>query len=154
VLYETTIIIDGYLQEERQVDIVNRIETLIEKNGGNVIKTERMGKRRLAYEINKKQHGYYIYFLFEGNNPRVVDELEREFRFNEGILRYLTVKVHKASPQYKEFIRSQSDFSEQVSADASDNTEVEHEEAETENSQSEESVPVKPESSDDDKPKE
>ena len=109
MLYETTFIIDGYLQEERQTEIVSKIEGLIGVKGGKIAKTERMGKRRLAYEISKKQHGYYIYILFDSANPAIISELEREFRFNEGILRYLTVKAHKDSHQFKNYYNPKVD---------------------------------------------
>ncbi len=109
MLYETTFIIDGYVQEERQTEIVSKIENLIAGKGGKIAKTERMGKRRLAYEIGKKQHGYYIYVLFEADDMSIITELEREFRFNEGILRYLTVKVHRDSQQFKKYYSPQDD---------------------------------------------
>ena len=93
MLYETTFIIDGYLHEDRQNVSINRVEKIIKENGGTIIKLDRLGKRRLAYEIKKKQHGYYIYVLFETNDSRAVLELKREFRLNDTILRDLIIKL-------------------------------------------------------------
>lgn len=154
MLYETTIIIDGYLQEEKQIEIVNRIENIIKGNEGNILKTERMGKRRLSYEIKRKQHGYYIYFLYESRNPKIVNELEREFRFNEGILRYLTVKVDKASPQFKKQMGMEQEEGKEASIPEATRTEEQVRESENVSAKSPESIPVVPESSEEKQPDE
>lgn len=98
MLYETTFIIDGYLQDDRQSATIARIEKIINDNKGKILKLERLGKRRLAYEIKRKQHGYYIYVLFETQNHRLPGELDREYRLNENIIRFITTKFNRHAP--------------------------------------------------------
>lgn len=95
MLYETTFIIDGYLQDDRQSATIARIEKIINDNKGKILKLERLGKRRLAYEIRRKQHGYYIYVLFETQNHQLPGELDREYRLNENIIRSITTKFDR-----------------------------------------------------------
>ena len=68
------------------------ITKLIETEGGSVVKLEDMGRRRLAYPINKKTDGYYVLFEIEGSGQEIA-ELERRMRVNDTIIRYLTVRV-------------------------------------------------------------
>lgn len=68
------------------------IQQLIEKEGGSVVKTELMGRRKLAYPIQKKTEGIYTLFEIEGSGQEIA-ELERRFRVNDTIMRYITVRV-------------------------------------------------------------
>lgn len=68
------------------------IEKMIKKEGGSVVKTEVMGRRKLAYPINKKTEGHYVLFEIEGSGQEIA-ELERRMRVNDTIMRYLTVRV-------------------------------------------------------------
>ncbi len=68
------------------------ITDIIETGGGSVVKMEDMGRRKLAYEINKKNDGYYVLFEIEGSGQEIA-ELERRMRVNDTIMRYLTVRV-------------------------------------------------------------
>lgn len=68
------------------------ITNIIETEGGTIVKMEDMGRRRLAYEINKKKDGYYVLFEIEGSGQEIA-ELERRMRVNDTIMRYLTVRV-------------------------------------------------------------
>jgi small subunit ribosomal protein S6 len=90
-LYETTIVIDSFLKEEEFQNLSMKIQNFIKNNGGQIQRLEEWGKRRLAYEINRKQYGNYLHILFEGP-PTLPLLLERECRLQESILRFLTVK--------------------------------------------------------------
>jgi small subunit ribosomal protein S6 len=68
------------------------IEKMIKKEGGSVVKTENMGRRKLAYPIKKKTEGHYVLFEIEGSGQEIA-ELERRMRVNDAIMRYLTVRV-------------------------------------------------------------
>ncbi|NIR50377.1 30S ribosomal protein S6 [candidate division KSB1 bacterium] len=89
--YETTVVCDSFLKDEDKQNLVTKIENFIKNNGGEIHKIEDWGKKRLAYEIQRKQYGIYVYFLYSGPSA-LPDLLEREFRLEEPILRYLTVK--------------------------------------------------------------
>ena len=92
--YETTFVIDAHLPSEQVDTTITKYTQFIEKNKGKVELIDRWGKRRLAYEIAKKQYGYYVYVRFEADGS-FVREFERELRLDDSILRYLTVLVPK-----------------------------------------------------------
>lgn len=91
-LYETTIVLDSQQKAEDIQAIAAKTETFIKNNGGTIVKSEDWGKKRLAYEINRKQYGNYYHIQFEGP-ATLPDLLEREFRLEEAVVRYLTVRT-------------------------------------------------------------
>jgi small subunit ribosomal protein S6 len=94
--YETTIIVDSHLTTEQIEACIAKHSQLIEKNGGKIKLVDRWGKRRLAYEIAKRQYGFYVYIRFEGEGKLCL-EMNRAFRLDDSILRFLTVAVPKAA---------------------------------------------------------
>ena len=68
------------------------IGKMVADEGGTVVKTEDMGRRKLAYPINKKTEGHYTLFEIEGSGQEIA-ELERRMRVNDNIMRYITVRV-------------------------------------------------------------
>jgi small subunit ribosomal protein S6 len=91
-LYETTVVIDSTLKADEVRSQNDKIANFISNHGGNIVKVEDWGKRRLAYEIKKKQYGFYLSVRFSG--PEALPSLlEREYRLNESVLRYLTAKI-------------------------------------------------------------
>jgi small subunit ribosomal protein S6 len=68
------------------------IQQLIEKEGGMVVKTEAMGRRKLAYLIQKKTEGHHTLFEIEGSGQEIA-ELERRMQVNDTIMRFITVRV-------------------------------------------------------------
>jgi small subunit ribosomal protein S6 len=68
------------------------ITKLVEKEGGTVAEIEGWGRRRLAYPINKKTEGFYVLLEIESSGQEIA-ELERRFRINDTVLRYMTVRV-------------------------------------------------------------
>lgn len=88
--YESVIIIKPNLDEQEIEGIVTEITDLINQNG-KVTKVEKMGVKKLAYEIQKNKEGYYIIFYFEVRSEFIV-ELERYYRINENIIKFITVK--------------------------------------------------------------
>ncbi|MBC7186701.1 MAG: 30S ribosomal protein S6 [Calditrichaeota bacterium] len=92
--YETTFVVDSQLKSGEIDEIVKRFERFISVNGGEVLEVQRWGKRRLAYEIKKRQYGYYVHIRFAGKGS-IIRALEREYQLNESILRYLTVVLSK-----------------------------------------------------------
>ena len=92
--YELTVVFDGQLEQNEVDEKVEQIEKLIKEYNGEVVQKDLLGKRRLAYEIKKKQYGYYVYFLIEsdGSNNKTI---EKYLRLNEQVIRYLTVRLDK-----------------------------------------------------------
>ena len=90
--YEVMYIAAAETSDEDITKLNETITNIIETEGGSVVKMEDMGRRRLAYEINKKNDGYYVLFEIEGSGSEIA-ELERRMRVNDTIMRYLTVRV-------------------------------------------------------------
>ena len=88
--YETTYIIDGSLEQDKIDAITQRVNEIITNSGGNIVEENTWGKKRLAYEIQKRQYGYYIILNFDAEGS-VIEEMEKFFRLNQFILRYLTI---------------------------------------------------------------
>src|SRR5260221_13594396 len=68
------------------------VQKIITSQGGSITKTEMMGKRQLAYEINHKRNGTYVLLEVEGSGAEIA-EVERRMRVNDQILRYMTIRV-------------------------------------------------------------
>lgn len=88
--YETTYIVDGSLEPEKIDEICKRVRDIITGTGGIIIEEKQWGKRRLAYEIQKRQYGHYVILNYDAAGT-VVEEVERYFRINQFILRYLSI---------------------------------------------------------------
>ena len=88
--YESVIIIRPNLDEVEIEGIITKITDLINQDG-EVTKVDKIGVKKLAYEISKCKEGYYITFDFEAD-PSIISELERNYRINENIIKFITVK--------------------------------------------------------------
>jgi small subunit ribosomal protein S6 len=90
--YEALYIVKTNYDEEQYAQFVEKYNALIQNNGGEIIKVEPWGKRRLAYEIDKLREGYYVLVRFnaEADLPA---ELERNFKIADEIMRYLVVRA-------------------------------------------------------------
>jgi small subunit ribosomal protein S6 len=88
--YETTFILEPGLDENKVNEEVDKVSGWIKDLQGEVIEVQRWGKRRLAYEINRKRDGIYTMVLYQGGGP-LVKEVERRLRLNEAVMRSLTV---------------------------------------------------------------
>lgn len=92
--YESYIVVDGNLEDASIEDIIKRYENLLKKFKAEIKNIDRIGRKRLAYPIKKKQNGFYVCFEFIADND-VVAKLERAYRLDEDILRYLTIYMTK-----------------------------------------------------------
>ena len=96
--YETVFILDPGLDEAQVNDEVEKTSNLISTNGGKIVDVQRWGRKRLAYEINKKRDGVYTMIKHESTGD-TVKELERRLRLNDSVMRVLTVI---AGPEWEE----------------------------------------------------
>ncbi len=103
-IYDTTVILSPQLEEKGIDGRIKEIAGRIVENGGKIIRENRMGMRRLAYEIQKISQGYYVIFIYEGNGD-LVKELERKFRLDESCLRFLTCLYQEVAPPKERFVR-------------------------------------------------
>lgn len=97
-IYESGIILDPQLEESQFDKHIEQVESLIKTNGGKILEINRWGMRRLAYEINKKQQGFYVFFVFESDHT-IPQKLERAYGLNESIVRFMTVVAESYEPE-------------------------------------------------------
>ncbi|ASS67633.1 MULTISPECIES: 30S ribosomal protein S6 [Paenibacillus] len=88
--YEVMYIIRPEAEQETVQALVEKFNGII-NNGGEVTKSDVLGKRRLAYEINKIRDGIYVLVHFNGTNE-VINELDRVIKITDDVIRYLIVK--------------------------------------------------------------
>jgi|GEM_PF-609384 len=93
-IYETIFVLHPDMTDEDVNAGVQNTVALLESHGSEIIRTERGGKRRLAYPVDKQRYGFYSLIHFHGTNA-ALSELERMYRLNERVLRYLTVRFEK-----------------------------------------------------------
>ena len=91
--YETLFIVNATIGEEAIASVVEKFTTLVSQNG-ELTSVNEWGKRRLAYEINDLNEGYYVLMNFE-SKPEFPAELERVMKITEGVLRCLTTAVEE-----------------------------------------------------------
>jgi len=92
--YETIIIADPDLSAEQRDPLLQKVSDVVKQEDGYLALTDEWGARKLAYEIKKKNRGYYIRFDFCGTGA-VVNEMERFFRIDDRVLKYMTVLLDK-----------------------------------------------------------
>jgi small subunit ribosomal protein S6 len=92
-------------QSEQVPAMIERYKSIITAQGGQIHRLEDWGRRQLAYPIQKLHKAHYVLMNIECNNE-VLAELEHGFKFNDAVLRHLTIKMKKAvttpSPMMKE----------------------------------------------------
>ncbi len=92
--YETLYVLKPTLTDEETAANIAKIEEILVKNGAEILATNKMGMRKLAYPVEKNERGVYtiVYFKAEGT---LINELERNLKFNEEVIKYLTVRYSK-----------------------------------------------------------
>jgi len=90
--YETIFIVRPNIAEDEIDAVIKRTSSIIEGDGGTIIKVDKWGLKKLAYLIKKENQGYYVYVDYAGI-PASVSEIERLFRIDDKTLKYLTVKL-------------------------------------------------------------
>ena len=91
-LYEHTIVLRQDTSSSQIKQLTEKYLKLIEKNDGNIVKTENWGLLNLAYIIKKNKKGNYLHFKIEGNG-KIIKELEKNESIDKNLLKYMTIKV-------------------------------------------------------------
>lgn len=90
--YEVMYILRADQEEQAIKDMIEKFNGIITSNGGAIDSTDEWGKRRLAYPIQYQKEGYYVLQHFQANHD-LPAELERNFRINEGVLRFMVTRI-------------------------------------------------------------
>ncbi len=122
--YETIVIVDPDLSDDDRTSLFSRIKEIIPQQEGVLIKEELWGTKKLAYDIKKKPRGYYARYDYCGMGM-LVDEIERFFRIDDRVMKYLTVQL--AAEADAEQIKA-----EMASSETAEETPAQTDEAEAE----------------------
>lgn len=92
--YESVVIINAALEDDQIEATITHIQETITTHGGEILDLDKWGRKRLAYPIKKSKSGYYAVFRFNATTD-LVATLERNYRLDENIVRYLTIQLDK-----------------------------------------------------------
>ncbi len=89
--YELALVVNAKIEDEERAATLEAVKELITRFGGTVSNVDDWGKKRLAYEIDKMNEGFYYFIQFEAD-PNVPGEIEQRIRIMEKVIRYLCIR--------------------------------------------------------------
>ncbi len=114
--YETMFLLHPDLSEEERNSAVEKYSDIIQKDGGQIVYIDRWPLRKLAYKVQKQPQGYYV-ILYFGAPGHTIQELTRNFRIDEQVMKFLTTKLEdefdleEAKKQFKDKTKQASETS-------------------------------------------
>ena len=134
--YETIFIVRPSAGDEEINRIIETTRQIILDEKGTIIELNKWGMKKLAYPIKKENLGFYVFFDFAGT-PAAVAEIERKFRIDDMVLKYMTIKtaesiqedeIEQAVAAAEQKLTAPTDDQETDGADIDDSVEIETEE--------------------------
>lgn len=89
--YEVVFVISPDLEEDKTTAIIDRFTGLVVDQGGEVLKVDKWGKRRLAFEVKDFKEGFYVILHIDAES-KVATELDRVFKITDGVIRHIIVR--------------------------------------------------------------
>jgi small subunit ribosomal protein S6 len=124
--YETVFIIDPSIESEDIEKVIEDTQNLISGSGGTVIRVDKWGKKRLAYEVKGNRDGYYVLVNFEAE-PQFIQRLGRYYGLTEEIIKYMTLKAEELTGGRSAESKEEEEF---LSEESEDEDEEDYEEDE------------------------
>jgi small subunit ribosomal protein S6 len=100
--YEIVFILRPDLTEEDVDKVIAQMESVVAGAGGKLEKVERMGRRRLAYRVQKQREGIYVLFRLQGSGD-TVKEFERRLKVIDTVIKYLSVRIDEDLERAEKF---------------------------------------------------
>ena len=91
-IYENMVILNAALSDEEADTAVTKIKDLVTGQGGEVLKVDVWGRKRLSYEIKKQKKGLYILFFYKAP-AQTIKKLEELFKVTDSVLKYMVLKL-------------------------------------------------------------
>ena len=120
--YETVFISDPDLKDQARTDLYDRVRNIIANEKGVLLDFDEWGNKKLAYEIKKKYRGQYVCATYGGNGD-LVNELERNFRLTDAVLKFMTIVLSEDMP--KETFEKEVEQAAEESKEAEESAETE-----------------------------
>ncbi len=114
--YESIIILDPNATEEDQQGLLGKYKETVEGEGGQIVHQTLWGRRKLAYPVKKREYGYY-HVMYLDHSPQAVSALERAFRFDDNVLKWMTVAVEDVEEEFNKFekLRNEGSIAQNLS---------------------------------------
>ncbi len=111
--YETLFVVKPTLTDEETAAVIAKIKDILTKEGAELIATDDMGMRRLAYPVEKNDRGYYTVLFYKAEGT-FITELERNLKISEDVIKFLTVKYtrNKELAQFDKLVAAATKKSE------------------------------------------
>ena len=109
--YETVFILTPVLSEDQMKEAVAKFKKILTDGGAELLSDELWGLKKLAYPIEKKTTGFYVMVEFKAE-PALISKLEVNYRRDERVIRYLTIKNEKYAAEYAEKRRNKKAIKE------------------------------------------
>ena len=93
--YELAVVVNAKIDDEARAAVVDKVKALIERFGGQITEVEEWGRKRLAYEIDKMNEGFYYFIRFDAESTAPA-EIEKRMRIADNVIRYLCVRNEAA----------------------------------------------------------
>ncbi len=116
--YESVIILNATLEDEQIEVSLNKILESIKSYGGEIKDVDKWGRKRLAYPIEKAKSGYYVVIRFTAPTEAIA-RIERVYRLDETVIRFLTVELTKEAMEYFETQKGKAEEADQANEDSS-----------------------------------
>jgi len=107
-LYESVFIVRQDVTAAQVDSLADAFAKIVDENGGNIQRREYWGLRSLSYRIKKNRKGHYVLFNLDAP-PASIEEMERNMRLNEDVLRYMTVRVEKLREEPSPIMQGKGD---------------------------------------------
>ena len=121
--YETLFLVNPELSDDALNEVARKFKEIISSHQGHVLKYDEWGKRRLAYLVKKNDYALYVLLDYCGSSE-IVAELERNMRFDERVLKFITVKLaHFVKPE--EFEKLKAEFTPDTEIPSKEVTDIE-----------------------------
>ena len=111
--YETVFILTPVLSDDQMKETVNKFKGLLTNGGAEILNEELWGLKKLAYPIQKKSTGFYVLIEFKAE-PELIKKLETNYRRDEKVIRFQTVKLEKYAIEYAEKRRNKQSNKEEA----------------------------------------
>ena len=92
--YELVVVVNAVIEDDARAAVIEKAKDLITRFGGTISGVDEWGKKKLAYEIQKMNDGFYYFIKFEAETTAIA-EIESQMRIMDNVLRYLCVKVEE-----------------------------------------------------------
>ncbi len=113
-IYENIVILDAALADEEAEAAITKIKELIAAQGGEVLKVDIWGRKKLSYEIKKQKKGLYV-LLFYKTPPAAIKKIEELYKVFDAVLKYIIIKLNAKQARDLEKIEAVSEPAEQKS---------------------------------------